>query len=265
MRVDVDAEFTRGFFLTEEALRKIEDLISARLGAGDNFASSIKAKRLDDAEVEYANTGELITNEENLKHQRIRRLSIESKSDITEFSLIFEKEQKTRLKINSSNRDQALLLLAELKEYLKSEVFVRRFAFLSTIASHRSTFPLAFAVPIFLLILPTIFRSRPSIDIDKATTDEKLNYLIGVSEYSRDIGLFPYVMGGMLLLVVILLIVSSDKVYPAYTFYWGRERDGYDRAKGFRSKVIWVVLVGLLIGVLSSILATGISIQSIWS
>lgn len=272
MLAEVKSNFSSGFFITEESIKKIEDLIQSRLGSQEAFYQSYSVRRNDNATITYENSSDLISKEGNGRVGLVTALLVKAGSNLSQLEMNFEHSEKSELSIKSEDRDAALLLSADLKEYLKSEVFIRRLSFLSNIARSRFSpmiIMLAIFSPFFYFVFTVsnrIDRTSRTIDVHKATIDEKLNFIISKYFDNRqadvEAGNIPkYMVATMLLSVLFWLLFNSNVVYPAYTFYWGKEISRYDSSKSIRDKVFWGILVALAVGITGSLLAGKISIH----
>lgn len=260
MSAKIDAKFSRGFFLSEEALTKIENVVQQRLSQGANYIHKFDAHRVDDAVTTYNKAADLISSEENSKRNAIKGLDFEAVSDTGKVSLSFARADKTKLVIESPDRDLALLLSADLKEYLKSEVLVKRFAFISGLIENKATFPLLMTITLIPMLVAIAWTDRPEvINLSKASVDEKLDYLvnIGNARLGLENGFPAYIVLFPFIVIIMLFILSSSIVYPAYTFYWGKEISRYDSARSVRGKIFWVVVVGLVISLIGAYLSRG--------
>lgn len=257
MRAEVDTKFSKGFFLAEESIKKIEEIVTKRLTNEVSFTKTIEAHRVDDAVVTYPSSTELVKHEENSKHDSLRGLDIRADGADGKFELNFEKGAKTRLRISSDNRDTALLLSADIKEYLKSEVLIRRLAFLSNLFNHRLTFPLIYTLSFLPIVFLAAVLKRPTtVNIATASVNQKLDYLVKSNQAATDFISVPnYTFIGVFIFIVLLGLMSTSFIYPAYTFYLGKEKARFDSRKALRDKIFWVIGVGLLVGFAGSILA----------
>lgn len=261
MRADIDTELSSGFFVSEEAIKKIEDIISKRLQGEAGFKKVFVVKRSDDAEISYVDSSTLITSEENSKINYITSIKLEFSGDKSTVALNFTKNKKTTLKINSTDRDLALLLSADLKEYLKSEVLIRRLAFINRATSHpqflMASFMLSMIVPIGIANWNRPSQPNP---LQLSSDSAKIDFLVESAIYKNKFESIPtYWAIFTVLIAICLILLFSSLVYPSHTFYLGKEIVRYDKAKAVRTNVFWVVFVGLVVGVIGSIIAGKIS------
>lgn len=255
MAAKVDTKFSRGFFLTEEALTKIEELTRVRLGHADDYSQKYDVHRVDDAVVTYDRAADVIASEENSKRNAVKGLDFEATGSLGSVSLSFERGEKSTLIIESVDRDRALLLSSDMKEYLKSEVLIKRFAVVSGFMQSRVAFPLILMLTFLPIMIFSLWISSPEPLVGYATDSQKLDYLYRASLARKDMDAFPaYMLAWVFIVPIALIILSSTSVYPAYTFYWGKEKNRYDTAKSIRDKILWGVIVALVIGVFASII-----------
>ena len=86
MFAEVKSEFSSGFFISEEAIKKVEDLISRRLGSQPNFTQSYSVRRNDSATINYGSSSELIAKEENGKVKSVKLTNVASFLHSTELT-----------------------------------------------------------------------------------------------------------------------------------------------------------------------------------
>src|SRR4029453_10875565 len=110
MSAKIDTKFTRGFFLSEEALTKIENVISQRLVSGENYTQKFDVHRVDDAVITYGRVADLIANEENSKRNAAKGLEIEASRSLGKVAFSFQRSERSKMTIESEDRDLALLL-----------------------------------------------------------------------------------------------------------------------------------------------------------
>ena len=249
MKAEVKTKFSEGFFLSEQSIKKLEDIIAKRLQTIANFDQAFIVRRNDHATISYSTSSDLIISEENTNIEAVESLSITAEGPTASVRLHFEKGQKTELDIKSDDRDLALLLSADLKEYLKSEVTIKRLAVISRLMNEKIILPISLAIPLIGILIFQMRQSRPFIDYQKATIEEKINYLV-VSSQGRDtIQDAPvYLMGGMFVMLLVVSVLGSPKILPSHTFYWGKQASIYDAGKSLRSKIFWGVIVALIVG-----------------
>jgi hypothetical protein len=257
MNAHLETNFKRGFFLTEEALIKLDDIIRKRLLAADPQAKlQFKVFRADGMLVEFDNPSSVAA-EENSSRNAIKRVEILSNGATYKLSLKFDPKDNTDLAIESNDRDLAYLLASDIKDYIHSEVLkFRSFSFDSALNS-RNIFP--------FLMLPFLYFSVSNIkETPKADTvatvlasndvQAKLNLLIE-TRVSQDVGPMKWYLIAMIAALVALFFLGTllDKAYPRNVFYWGKLAQTHDRLLGLREKVTWGVVIAFVIGIASTV------------
>jgi len=259
MRAEVTEKLSGGFFLSEQSIKKIIDLISSRVG--EDLALTLTVIRADNAKISYGGISELIQKEENSPTEKILTLEIESQGSVTQLKLTFERGEETSLRIESEDRDVALLLAADLRQYIRNEVLVSRLEVANRILSHKLFFPLFMMISLLVMVTAAeYFTNSPKISLSSATLEQKIDYLVEAREGARVTQSFPlYFIVGLFLLLVLTLGFFSSRFLPLYTFHWGPEIEAYGRAQRLRSNIFWIVGIGLLVGVVAGSLSGRIS------
>jgi hypothetical protein len=265
VRTEIKESFSKGFYLSEESIKKIEDIISKRIGKHPGYKQTFSCRRVDHAGISYDSSAELIGREENSRIDSVNYLKIEGISDEASARLIFEKGEKTILEIKSEERDNGLLLSADLKEYLRSEVFRGKLASIHRfIAKEQSlVLNLTLMAALFFSLMVLVFM-RPdgiaAIDVGRSSIDQKINFLVERNLENRKLDKFgiyaPSVV--FLPLMIFLFSLKTRAFSPVDTFYWGKEMSKYDSAKSLRDKIWWGVIVALVVGVIATILTENI-------
>lgn len=263
MRVEVQSEFSKGFFIDEEALKKIDEIIRNRIGGQEGFAIAFSVSRIDFAKIEYDSINDLLENEDNSRIAQVSKLEIQAGSDRSNLTLVFEKGKKTRFNIESDIRDSAILLSADLKEYLKGEVLIRRLAFLNRFANDKVAYPMSYLFGMIIPAFMTVYYSnKRETVLPSATLEQKVDFLVNstISKYSID-NYMKYVAGYLIIATILIVVAGSDRFFPTHTFYWGKEIQRYESSKSVRDRIFWGVLVALVIGVAGSLLAGKIQVN----
>jgi uncharacterized membrane protein len=257
MNAHLEANFKRGFLLTEEALIKLDDIIRKRLLAADPQAAiQFKVFRADGMLVEFDNPS-AVAAEENSSRNAIRRVEILSAGTAYKLSLKFDPKDNTDLAIEANDRDLAYLLASDIKDYINSEVLkFRTFGFDSAMSS-KNIFP--FLMLPFLFITVSNIKETPNAEtvaqvLASNDVQAKLNLLIE-SRLGQDPGPLKWYLVALVALLVILFFLGSllDKAYPRNIFYWGKLAQAYDRLLGLREKVVWGIVIAFVIGIASTV------------
>lgn len=257
MNAHLETNFKRGFFLTEEALIKLDDIIRKRIVAADPDAKlQFKVFRADGMLIEFDNPS-AVAAEENSSRNAIKRVEILANGTAYKLSLKFDPKENTDLAIEANDRDLAYLLVSDIKEYINSEVLkFRSFSFESALDS-RNIFPLAM-LPFLYLSISNV-KEAPKTDAVEAVLassdiQAKLNLLIE-SRMAQDVGPMKWYLIAMIAVVAALVFVGSllDRIYPRNVFYWGKLAQTYDRLINLREKVTWGIVIAFVIGIASTV------------
>jgi hypothetical protein len=257
MNAHLENNFKRGFFLTEEVLIKLDDIIRKRLTTVDPAAKiQFRVFRADGMLVEFDNPS-AVAAEENSNRNAIKRLEILSVGTAYKLSLKFDPKDNTDLEIEANDRDLAYLLASDIKDYVNSEILKFRSFSFDSVMDSRNIFP--------LVMLPFIFFSISGIkESPKAETvaavlsssdvHAKLNFLIE-ARVGHDPGPMKWYLVAMIAGLVVLFFLGSllDKAYPRNVFYWGKLAQAHDRLLSLREKIVWGIVIAFVIGIASTV------------
>lgn len=257
MNAHLETNFKRGFFLTEESLIKLDDIIRKRLVAGDlEVKMQFKVFRADGMLVEFDNPSSVAA-EENSSRNAIKRVEILSDGATYKLSLKFDPKDNTDLSIESNDRDLAYLLASDIKDYVQSEVLkFRSFSFDSAFDA-KGVLP--FLMLVFLLI--TIFNTKeePKADTVAAVlasndVQAKLNFIIE-TRVINDTALIKWYLLSFIVILLPLFFLGAflDKAYPRNVFHWGKLAQTYDRLLRLREKVTWGILIAFFISIAATV------------
>lgn len=272
-KAQIDFDFKKGFFLEEDDILKINEIIKSRFDSLPNSILKYRIRRSDSNEYTTDNL-DVILKEENCRGQEIVSLTFEAVSNKDEkvhefefdyrFYLSFSKKNGTNLNIGGLDRDLVFLLKSDIKNYLDNNVnkgfSIKNNEFFKLKAN---MFILMFSL-IFLFGFSFLKSSTNSVldNVLKSTdVNEKINYLIQNSTDNISIkNSYSYVFFGFMLLFT--LSVTSDFIpkiigfiFPSNTFYLGKIIRAYDKKINLRNNLFWIVGIGLVVGILASFLA----------
>ena len=260
----VSHEFTRGFLLNEERIRKINHIIQERLKTfSDERESKYKIYRADSFVYETTNIEDIIS-EDNAEWQRIIRITVSAEySDELSLELDFECDGTT-LRIEGSDRDNVYLLSSDLREYLENEVnTIRRYP-----RARRVIPAVMLLIPLILFsafLFNTYTLSRSGSDdmvniIESEDMNKKLNFLIEKSYPSRDSfsNTMIFLLAAITSMVfsIIVLMMGPDTIakpyrylFPTNLFLFGKESRRHEQRIALRGKVVWGVGITLLVSI----------------
>lgn len=255
----VKYNFDKGFLLDEEKLRKIHDIITNRVEENieyliyRNDSFSFKTTDIED-----------IFKEENSKWAKFNEIKMNINSENFSFSLDFD-EKTVNLSINGENRDKVFLLYSELKDYISSDVCTQRiiiedpqnFFFLFILL-----IPLAMMIYVAFMLY---FQINQNIDPDIVTNitksddiHEKMNFLIQLqTTNSHPENNFRYITIIFFALLFIPIFFRNQihklflYIFPVNIFLFGKEIDKYNKQLAFKSRIFWVIIMGLMVSIIA--------------
>ncbi|WP_343740441.1 hypothetical protein [Delftia tsuruhatensis] len=257
MNAHIETNFKRGFFLTEEALIKLDDIIRKRLVTAHPLAKlQFKVFRIDGVLVEFDNPS-AVAAEENSNRNAITRVEILTAGAGYKLSLKFDPKDNTDLAIESNDRDLAYLLASDIKDYINSEVLKFRSFSFDSVMNSRNIFPFAMLPLLFITI--SGIKESPKAEtiaelIASSDVNAKLNLLIDL-RITQDTGLVKWYIFAMIAVFVVLFFLGSllDKMFPRNVFYWGKLAQTYDRRVNLREKIVWGIVIAFVIGIASTV------------
>lgn len=272
MRAFVEHQFSKGFILDEERIRKLNEILIKR---GEEFSPDVSPTyeviRADSIKYETKDVQEII-NETNAEYQKINELRVvmgEQKD--FDLNLIFNDDGKTDLTISGSDRDRVFLLFSDLREYIDNEVCTIRL-WIENIGSNSFFMILSLIyifIPSLLLIAIRKYGSSPEIVesvLMSNSVSEKVNYLI-----ERDIRLFRIFSEGQLSILLIgffiifcvsfllalnrrPLLKMFRRIFPSHYFLFGKEIEREKKRQQQRSNFFWGVIIAAVVSLVTGII-----------
>jgi len=258
----LEADYAKGFFLSEENLIKIDDVIRTRVREVLVDPPIIyKIYRKDNFFVDYNSVADVLR-EENSNRNLIQTLVIRIDTEEVNLTVTFNKKEDSQLFLEADDRDLVFLLGSDLKEYLKSEVFVTWRLGLNE-PHYLAMAGMVMVLAGFVLATPAItslFKSNAGntardLALKSNNLGDKLNYLI-----DNRFPLGPkleltwiYILIPIAAVLVVSILVHSKSM--TNVFYWGKEVPRYNRARSLRDKIFWGVGIALLVGIAGSFLS----------
>ena len=259
MAAAVQVEYKQTFLLGEEDLAKIDELIRKRTDELEDFELEYQVHRLDHALITYTSPAE-VTSEQNNLAEAIESLRILGTGEAGRVEVTVSKKRGITLSVYFEDRDKALLLAADLKAYLNSEVLNHWSTKIVNFIQSRDYFfvTVATSLAIGILYIWWSFPALPQFNDNTATDSARLAYLVEVASRRAEVDLiFPTLFAPVILILVGLALGPISKLlFLPSTFYWGKEISRYNRRQSIRNQLFWIVLVGFLISVAAS-LASG--------
>ena len=255
----LNTQYKQGFYVSEESLIKLVDIVRRRLSPSDP-ASKIKFRvfRTDGMVIEYESPTQVVS-EENAPRNAAKRVEVigEYSETSSKFKIVFDREDSIDLQLQSENRDLAFLLFSDIKEYLQAEVLRFRSFSVSAMLGHRLFLAPLVLVP-FLAFFATL--EAPNQETLQAVLDSddlhrKLDFIINRSNRIDSLGSLK-LMGAVSVGMIVVIAGGFpllQKVFPRNIFYWGKAATSYDRITSMRDKFLWGVLVAFVIGVATTL------------
>ncbi|MBT0110865.1 hypothetical protein [Vibrio alginolyticus] len=270
MNSEYEKTFTQGFVIDETCLRKLREIISNRVKADIVFG----VKREDGFSYETENLEELLEKEHS-SHVTIRSINIFSTERVQHaktmsINLDFAKgdtgvyrfNKGVRLRIEGKNRDIVNLLGDDITTYLQNSIVIKSNKLLKY-----------FSILIFLVFAGSLWSKidfttqglavlDPTTELYKSLTDsEKIDYLVKAS-IQRDKSTRGIIIPVLLLIFTLFVLMFyetgaisrlKEKFFPKYTFLFNLEAERYKSIQNLKKNVIWVVVVGFLISMISGV------------
>ena len=268
MAAFVSHEFTKGFLLNEERIRKINHIIRERLRAfDDDVVSEYKIYRADSFVYETSDVEDII-GEDNAEWQKVIRITVSAVySDEISLELDFD-FSGTTLRIEGSDRDNVYLLFSDLRQYLENEVnTIRRYP-----QARRFVPTLVLLIPLFFFSMfvfnfYTLTRSDEDSTLSIIESNDihiKLNFLVESSRFSRDSFRNPvlFLLVGFISMALSLIVLLMGPgaiarpyryLFPANLFLFGKESGRYEQRTALRGKVVWGVGITLLVSIVAGL------------
>ncbi|GFO68352.1 hypothetical protein GMLC_19310 [Geomonas limicola] len=265
----VEHEFKKGFILDEGRLRKIYEIITARLAKLEPpLTCAFNVYRGDS----YSYTTSLIDDvisEDNNDWRKISMLDIVVKEKgVIDFELEFSKNG-TRLNITGEDRDTVFLLYSDIREYVVNELSVGwrppewLDQFIFFIAMSGSLVWFAFNLG------QDMPASNPTVVTNILKSSDihaKLNFLISDSQsrtFNRWSQFWPIIIPFALAMISIGKIPEKTLsiIFPSNEFIFGKMRQNYEKRRKLIQNVFWVVIVGLIVSVVAGFLVWRVTLN----
>lgn len=258
MGAHVEHQFSGDFFLDEERLRKLKNLIEERV---EKFCPGAvikyKVYRGDSYYYDTLSVDDVVaeTNEEWRKVTKLE-LFIES-VDVLEFKISISSKEVV-LGISGEDRDSIFLLFTDLKSYMQSEIILK-FAFPRWMSTF---FLMILFVGFGFIVSRPIFSDSPNVELynhvlSSSSLEEKINYLIQRQQVKGRGSLVEHIP---LLIFPVMFYVIFIHGYvmrffrPSNIFVFGKRKEKYQSQKALADKLIWGVVVALIVSLVAGLL-----------
>lgn len=259
--------FKEGFILDETVLRKLREIIKDRV---DEQAIKFSLKRVDGFSYRTENLEELISKEES-SWVAIESISVVSSGDNAmrlDFSkgdsLRYDYDKGVKLMISGSDRDKVNLLGDDLTKYLETAVLTKNIKWSNYLAIFFAFLLCAAAAFTYVELQSDMFEIldltvEPYISFSDS---QKLDYLVHLineqNTSKRSGGHVVFISFGLLFLLLITAFSEFgdlkriiSRFFPKYVFLFSQEAIDYNKIKTLKKNVVWVVIIGSLISIVS--------------
>lgn len=244
-----DYNFKEGFFITEESLYKIKDIIEKRLKEIQIEKPTINfvIERKDWLMFTTTEINQIV-NEYNWSKDFIVRVIIVYDTDEHKIALHFDPKEETNFYIEWFSKDFIILLSWDLKDYLHNDVLIfRKF----NLKKRTKEILLIIMFLIFFYIFYSLYKIN-NIDLTNILKsediNEKLNFLI---QYRKNqdqfIPLWFILIPFLLPILISLFAMFFDYFYPRNIFYIWQVKKSYDKKVSFRNYIIWTIIIWWLL------------------
>ncbi len=257
----VNHEFEKGFFLDEERLRKINDILVTRgISNPADDKATYKVYRSDAFTYSTDNLQEILS-EDNAEWKKIVRITALLKNSDFSLELDFD-SPKTTLHIEGEERDKVFLLFSELRQYLSNEVNIFTKRVLKS--QHIRLFSLMLMLVLFIYALSRFSSLNPNdISIETALASDdvslKLNYLLEKYDSSSLSKTTPLFYGLILFMIIStfdeqiakMILRPFNYLFPSHVFLFGKEVDRHAKRLTLRQNLLWGVIISSFISLLT--------------
>jgi hypothetical protein len=262
----VDSEFTKGYILDEEKIRKLNEILVSR--ASQIHPDCKPTFKIYKSDTFSYTTDDLqkILSETNADWEKIERLTMFMKYD-DDFDLKLDfGNEGTKLHIEGKERDVVYLIFSELKQYIANEVTVIK-PFIGT--KFKSFFLyisfILLSVVLAITMFSTGFFSNTSTltKSDALNTQDlqlKLNFLIEKQSDPSSEKDLPYIFIGYMVLMLLvifggdLLLRPIKYLFPDHIFLIGKEIEKNSKRLTLRQNILWVVIVGSIVCIITGLI-----------
>lgn len=261
MAAFVDHKFKRGFLLSEEHLRKLNEIIARRVGANGASPLDYIVRREDSLEFRTDSIDEVCA-DENARARRIKQIIFRLKNDDDSFLLSFT-EKGAYLSLSGEDRDATFLLFTDIRTYIDTEVARR---WMVPADAMLALVGLGAPIALLLMLVTLVYfgsqkayaaaeQARQSHDIAV-----KLNFLIGNKIRLTSVGPSLFVVMGIFITFSIFLTQLpriGRYVFPYNEFLLGKRISELERRRKTLNYLIGSVflcsiLIPLIISALTS-------------
>jgi dolichol kinase len=255
------------FLLNETGLRKVIELIATRLNKGEaDPRIQYELTRQDRSEYKTKSIEEVLS-DRNTGPTRLQNLKVYVNFGGvgTRVALFFDVRKENVpvfFSITGDDREMVMLLGADLREYIVSEIIVKRKP-IRWIA-----IPLAIIWYYLMRFFITLPQPRPASPALPSASEilknpdlaAKLNYLIQRQQADSGGSLFDGLVAVLFLAGIVtalwILVANPQWKYivPGNLFLIGKERERYDRLIDIRDKVVWGVIVAFIVGIVAGVI-----------
>ncbi|WP_375562155.1 hypothetical protein ACE193_06285 [Bernardetia sp. OM2101] len=278
INVEANKSFYQGFVLSEQELRRFNDLIQEQLKKEESgdiqnsfsviFENGVVAETYDIEEIfiiENSGSSKIVKLEVVCEILDTRRISLEfTNTDSANAST----EVSIRYNINGLTRDWVFVTSSLIEERIKKikrwnlsyDSKGRKYRHFSVII-----IPLFMLIPLIFLVFGGFTKRSDTIkeiraDYESGKLTEPIEALLRIQESGQSLeGLNPlkYIFAalGVLIISVITIYFYFLWLYPVYNFCWGDYLETFRKRESLRKTVNTVVIIGLVISVVGGLIA----------
>lgn len=248
-------EFSGGFIVGEEHLRRCVQIISERLSSRENLpVIAVKVVR-SDSFVYSTETVDMVAKEENSGDLSIVEVEVVAKASDINLALIFAKKGAT-LRVEGSNRDEVFLLADEIRQYVRAATMSRWVMSRSSEHVFRLLWVIAIGVGGIIYISGAaggLDAGKAQAALDSSDLAMKIDFLIERSRRTSNIDKFPlyFAIGAAVMAFGHSVILRALRwIYPVNQFSIGKNISNLANRAALREKLVWIVGASILLGLL---------------
>ena len=216
MAAYVEHEFSKGFMLDEERIRKINDIICTRgKEILPEFQPNYEIYRADSFKYTTKDIQDIFR-EENSEWQKIQRITVRINHDkLFNLELDFDNDGKTRLLIDGEDRDKVFILFSELRQYVSNEICIIKFANGFNTSFFLNLVFVGYFISLGSVLFTEFFQIKTDPLFDQALASQdilvKLNFLVSKSNPSLQfIKLQNFSIQAIFMFVLLLIFTASS-------------------------------------------------------
>jgi|GEM_PF-3548695 len=280
--VEANKSYKQGFILTEQELRRFNELIREqikKINPQANIAFNFQVKFQSGIVAETQDLEYILDLENEASKKLITLIASgkDEKSNLISFDFYnidsdsVDSKYSIKYNIRSSDRDWVFVTSSLIEERISK---IKRFSFASSSPiiskSAAMLLPLLIVFAISLTMITTLTKNADYVKDIKANYEKGLikntNDLILQLEQKRyeqtallnhpgDLFYYPGLVIGGILILLIVIGIYIQKLYPLYNFCWGDYLEVFKKKETTRKTFNTVVIIGLIVSIIGSLIA----------